>query len=98
MKHLKGRIANRLIFVLAFVLAGISLSTRWTILPFSDGTFFFVTVSTILSAAWLLCVAISMCCSDKKDPWIIAGAPLVMFWPIWFLLFLLSCKFGAECS
>src|SRR5258708_3648107 len=81
----------------SLILAALSLSSRWTVLPLTPTTFTFVSVSTALCVIWLVLVSVSIARYGKRALWLLIGAPLVMWWPVLYALLWWTCRHGYEC-
>lgn len=81
----------------SLILGLLSLSSKLTVFPFTPATFTFVWVSTALCAIWLTLLTVSVARHGKQGLWLLVGAPLVMFWPLMFGLFVWGCHHGDEC-
>src|SRR5947209_12108972 len=81
----------------SLILAALSFSSRWTVLPLTPTTFIFVDVSVAFCFAWLVLIIVSITRYGKRSLWLLVGGPFVMWWPAVFVLLLWSCKNGYEC-
>jgi hypothetical protein len=83
----------------ASILAVLAVSARWTILPLTPGMPDFFVVSLALGALWALLAIIALLRLGKRGLWMLAGAPLVFWWPMALILFLLSgaCETASDC-
>lgn len=84
----------------SLILAVLAVSTRWTILPLTPGTSDFLVVSLALGALWTLLAIIALLRLGKRGLWMLAGAPLVFWWPMALILFILggACQTGSDCT
>jgi hypothetical protein len=85
------------VLIVSLLIAILSASTRWTVLPLIPSTFTFIEVSAALSALWFALVVISVAKYGKRGVWLLIGAPLVLLWPLVFVLFSWACRHGYEC-
>jgi hypothetical protein len=80
-------------------LGALAVSTRWTILPLTPGTSDFFVVSLALGALWALLAIVALLRLGKRGLWMLAGSPLVFWWPLALIWLLLSgaCETGSDC-
>jgi len=81
----------------SLTLGALAVSTRWTILPWTPGTFDFMYVSAALGALWTGLVTVALLKLGRRGLWTLAGAPLVMWWPIAFAVLQWTCMHGFDC-
>jgi hypothetical protein len=81
----------------SLILAALSLSSRWTVLPMMPNTSTFLVVSMALCVAWFTLVSVSIAKHGKRSLWLLVGGPLVMWWPAVIFWLRWSCSHGYEC-
>jgi len=83
--------------VWSFVVAALSASSRWTVLPLTPTSFNFVYFSAALIVPWSILLVSSTRSLGRRGLCGLIGAPLVVFWPFAFVLLWWSCRHGYEC-
>ena len=78
-------------------IAVLAASTRWSVQALTGATFTFVLVSAVLAVFWHVLLIVSVHRYGKDGLWVVLGAPLALFWPIWFGLLWYACEHGADC-
>ena len=82
--------ANKLL-LLSLIIAVLSISTRWTVLPFIPADFAFAFLSGLLIIPWLIVLTVSLLRHGRRGLWILIGAPLVAYWPTMFVMLWWVC-------
>jgi hypothetical protein len=88
---------SKTLVIASLLLAGVSFSSRWTILPLERTNFTFVFASVAVSALWALLLLWSVSRHGKRGLWLLVGAPFVLWWPCVYALLLWTCHHGYEC-
>ena len=46
------------------------------------------------AALWLVLLVVALIGYGRRGLWLLIGAPIVLFWPIWFTVYSLACTVG----
>jgi hypothetical protein len=85
------------LLIWSFAVAAVAGTSRWTVLPLTPTTFDFVYFSAALVIPWLLLFIVSVQRLGRRGLWGLVGAPLLLCWPVAFVLLWWSCRHGYEC-
>jgi len=84
-------------FALSLFLATLSFASRWLLEPHLPPEIF-ILASLVLVVPWFAILRASLRAYGRRGLWLLAGAPLALFWPGVVLLAYLVCLLpGYEC-